>query len=447
MQHRSRFWFACVVMIVCHVLVRSSFAGPPATRPTDATWGIASRGLRASLEIQGRDTHEYHPGEPIQIYGLVQNTSDDSIRVQAIGQPSPYTILHVRIPDDRELVEAPLLGADDKAPWEKSLLSLQPGSKIEVASSSIRLGDETQGWVNAANRGLAIDLSFRHPGKYEFWYEYSVPSGGVNAWSGTLSSNHATIMVSDLPVEKRLQKPTAHQLEILKQFLGPKNAFSPRPGAKELEKAMTATENEGLALCIVELTGTKPAQYNDLLYLVQQRIGDPGPIGSGIDGPYLRRFAEQSVNTMERSNPPIDPSMTNGYAGGFDFHPGVAAVLSYLHFHPEDKKLKERAISLALRSAKMSLFPQGDADLVRGSKTRSVGSNGPLFIGFTMAWRILINTEVLHNGMSLGEAVEILGPPSADGGDWVTWIYVSPLRVNPRLRATLKEGKLSQFQE
>jgi hypothetical protein len=60
---------------------------------------------------------------------------------------------------------------------------------------------------------------------------------------------------------------------------------------------------------------------------------------------------------------------------------------------------------------------------------------------------VLLELEVLHPGMSVEAAIEILGPPSHRDGDrgYVGWHISSPRHVNPRLSAEVDDGKIIRF--
>jgi len=68
------------------------------------------------------------------------------------------------------------------------------------------------------------------------------------------------------------------------------------------------------------------------------------------------------------------------------------------------------------------------------------------------AWRVLLETGVLHTGMSLEEAVAILGLPDMVYGNKepanniVDWSYESIMHVNPALRCSFRRAVLQKIE-
>jgi hypothetical protein len=62
------------------------------------------------------------------------------------------------------------------------------------------------------------------------------------------------------------------------------------------------------------------------------------------------------------------------------------------------------------------------------------------------AWEVLLELGVLHPGMTAGEAIAILGPPSGQSDQRLIWYIATPRHVNPGLSAALKDGKVMEFQ-
>src|SRR5262245_7548863 len=68
------------------------------------------------------------------------------------------------------------------------------------------------------------------------------------------------------------------------------------------------------------------------------------------------------------------------------------------------------------------------------------------------AWRVLMETDVLRTGMSLEEAVAILGLPDMVYGNKeaanniVDWSYESIMHVNPALRCSFRGGVLQKIE-
>lgn len=119
-------------------------------------------------------------------------------------------------------------------------------------------------------------------------------------------------------------------------------------------------------------------------------------------------------------------------------------LLAYLKQSTEGDPLRAEAITLARRYAR-------PADLTKKP------DRGPAYhnlahdqLGF--AWRVLMETGVLHNGMTLEEAAAILGAPNrvygnkASGKYIVDWTYESTMHVNPALRATIKSDVIEKIE-
>src|SRR5262249_29309598 len=273
-------------------------------------------------------------------------------------------------------------------------------------------------------------LSLRKPGQYRLWYEISLPEfkdAPENAWSGSAKSREVRFTVSELPPERRLKEPTREQSLVLDEYV--KGAVEVPPGAtdpsyEEITEALQLTRNEGLALELLSLLKKRVAEEKSEWYqklriaLVQRahRASQEGPLR--IDGPYLRQL---TAFFLKRLKPALMSEET---------WPGVdlATILLYLKSHPEDNELRLEAIALARQNANLD----------------SVGEDhGLAHARLEYAWGVLIATGVLREGMSLQEAVAILGQPSHVYGDKskeyaVEWYYQSSMHVNPVLRCSMK---------
>ena len=391
------------------------------TKEAELKWGEAVNGLRGRLAISPEGgTRSYHPGEPFQFIASIKGVSGKSVRMTATANEMRlHTSLHVRIPNGRVF---------PSASRARVLLSQIPPDGSEfICLFDGRLNASIKGWLGAQTLEPDDAASFHQPGTYTFWFEYEVPSARPSAWSGKLESNHITLIVSDLPPAQRLQVPTAAQLDELRIFLGPSKGEYPHPGTIELVNAMIHTENEGLALYLMGQLDKNRAKRGQIFYLLAQRA-------AGIDGPYLRKLADWCVGILEHGNPPQSP------LPGFD-----ASVtdppLEYLHFHPEDVKLRQRIVAVAELSANIPrFFPKGPDGVYL---PRAPG--GPLFLGFYDSMKILFDQKALHDGMSVEEVTAILGRPSSQGPTEITWTYANGAERQPRISADVKDGKLSHF--
>jgi hypothetical protein len=104
---------------------------------------------------------------------------------------------------------------------------------------------------------------------------------------------------------------------------------------------------------------------------------------------------------------------------------------------PPGDPVRVQAIALARKYA-------SPADLRKGSR------EDPIFFRkdhkrLYFAWQVLLDLGVLRKGMSLEEAVAVLGAPSSVTARRASWYYSSPMHVNPLLGCTLKEGRVEAF--
>jgi hypothetical protein len=119
-------------------------------------------------------------------------------------------------------------------------------------------------------------------------------------------------------------------------------------------------------------------------------------------------------------------------------------LMDYLRLSKEGDRLRLDAITLARKYARPSdLIKKPDA----GPAYHNLAHDR---LGF--AWRVLMETGVLHQGMSLEEASAILGRADVVyenkiGGVYiVNWTYASPMHVNPALRCTVKGGVIEKIE-
>jgi hypothetical protein len=102
----------------------------------------------------------------------------------------------------------------------------------------------------------------------------------------------------------------------------------------------------------------------------------------------------------------------------------------YLHFHPEDKQQASRAIEIAKRDARVAV-----------NETKKEGAR----LDISRAFAILIKLGALHDGMKLDEAKEILGEPTRENREVVSWYLNSSRHVNPGVSAKMKDGELAEW--
>jgi len=430
MNSQALFLFAVVALAVLQTRGRVK-ADAPGAEKAEIQWGETVNGLRAHIETSDdAATRPYHPGEPLQFAGCIQNVSAKS--VQIIGEYVEFrahTLLYVRVPDGKVFVRRPHGIPDRIQPGQ----ILPNGPKFTCRFDG-RIDARLKGWFDPHTLQSETKMSLHQPGTYRFWFEYNIPSGNQASWSGKLESNHITLTVTDLPPAQRLQKPTAAQIDELRMYLGPFNGIRPRHGTAELEKAINGTENEGLALYLVEQLDRNPENMEAILHLLARRA-------DGIDGPYLHQLAIWCVESLEHGKLLPDDSFEG-------FYPTlIYAPLAYLDFHPEDAKLRGRIVAVAEQSADIYR-------LLRGGKHqpapeiffKPIRQGGPLFLGIDFALEVLLDQKALHgDGMSIAEVTAILGEPIQQGPTRITWVLPNGGVSQRWLSADVKDGKLINF--
>lgn len=426
MNSQALLVFAVVALAVFQMSGRVKADRPP-TEEEGHQWGETVNGLRAHIEISDdAATRPYHPGEPLQFAGCIQNDSAKSVQIAGLYEEmNAHTLLYVRVPDGKVLVRRSF-GYPER---NQSGLILPQGDEFTFRFDG-RIDARFKGWFVPHTLESETKLSFRQPGTYRFWFEYNVSDGDQASWSGKLESNHVALTIIDLPPAQRLQKPTAAQLDQLRVYLGSKGKY-PYPGRTELVKAMNRTENEGLAVYLVGQLDQDPADGEQIFYLLRQRA-------SGIDGPYLHQFADWCIGFLKHGT--VDQASFFGFEGS-----PIEAPLEYLHFHPDDAKLRDRIVAVAEQCLKISRLPDG------GRKQPGAGNNEPStsevsqFFVVGGAVEILFDLKVLHDGMGVDGAVTILGRPAEQDSTRITWILPTGGVRLPRISADVKDGKLSNF--
>jgi hypothetical protein len=286
-------------------------------------------------------------------------------------------------------------------------------------------------WLDPTTGKPAENATFRTEGRYELWATFEVPSNEDSPWHGAVTSPHVLVNVRNIPFEQRLQVPTAEQLAVLEEYYRDQKG-----GASiKIQTLVQRTENEGFALHLVEEADKRPDFRANLLFFTSLRAGFSSP--TGIDGPYLKRYADIVMTELEGNR--VKATVYT------DRLPSSVPLLLYLKLHPEDAQAKQRLVAIAKRSANPSSFPPGDLAIARGTP-RPLTNDGPLFIGIGQAWRILIELDVLHDGMTLDEATAILGFPTDDRKEGLRWYYPSMMHKFSWLGAQLRDGRLSGFQ-
>ena len=383
------------------------------------------------------DRYEACPGEILQLQAQVVNMSERELKVPASPQIGRIPLLHLELhlvtPAGEEFVHLPFASVEKNLSGRNFIMGIYPNKSDwllwpNTVESSLDLVGELDGWTQKGP-DQSNPLSLRKEGQYRLWYEISLPvfkDAPENAWSGSAKSNEVRFTVSELPPEQRLKEATRGQLLVLNEYV--KNADKVPPGGtdpryEQMKEALQLTRNEGLALELLRLlkkriTEEKSAWYQNLQFALVQRAHRAAQVGPlRIDGPYLRELTIfflqrlKQANTSEEMWPAVD----------------LATILLYLKSHPEDNELRLEAVAWARKNASPYVLT-GDHHLAHAK--------------LDYAWGVLIVTGELREGISLQQAVAILGLPNHVYGDksreyTVEWHYQSPMHVDPVLRCSI----------
>jgi hypothetical protein len=409
--------------------------------------------LKAKLTL---DRNEACPGEGLHLQAEVVNMSDVELKIPwSSGYPLLHLELHIVTPAGAEFMNRPYASLEKYLSDRDFQMVIHPRKSAWLLwgrASSLDLVEKADGW-SQKHLDKSIPLSFRKEGQYRLWYEVSLPyfkDAPQNAWSGSTRSNEIRFTVRELPVDQRLKEPTREQVSDLNEYVELSHLDEQVKDPKEnlallneryerIEKALQLTKNEGLALEVIRLLKDRVAEenltwYQNLLFALVQRVHETNrsrPLR--IDGPYLGELTAFFLRRLEQA------SMSEGSLPKVD----INTVLFYLKSHPEDKAQRNQALQLAKKYAR-------PANLIRWPDQGAAyhhRAHGLL----TFAWGVLIATGILREGMSLEEAVTILGLPTTVNGNkhtdcTVDWYYGSTMHVNPCLRCTVKEGFIERIE-
>jgi hypothetical protein len=400
--------------------------------PSPAMSRTDSLGAKLTL-----DRYEACPGEVLQLQAQVVNMSEVELKFPAsphVGRiPLLHLELHIVTPAGEEFVHRPYASLEQNLSERDFIMGIYPGKSDWVlwpnrVESSLDLVAMVHGW-SQKGPDQSNPLSLRNGGQYRLWYEISLPvvkNAPENAWSGSAKSNVVRFTVSELPPEQTLKEPTREQLLVLDEYV--KGADKVRPGEtdpryEQIKEALQLSRNEGLALEVLRLLKQhvpeeKSAWYQNLLVALVQRAHrafQDGPLR--IDGPYLRELTAFFLQRLKQA------FMSEEMPPAVD----LAAILLYLKSHPEDHELRLEAIALARKNASPGGLTE-DHHLAHAK--------------LEYAWGVLIAAGMLREGVSLQEAVAILGLPGHVYGDQskeytAEWPYQSPMHVNPVLRCSI----------
>ncbi|HKD36526.1 MAG TPA: hypothetical protein VKB78_06985, partial [Pirellulales bacterium] len=304
---------------------------------------------------------------------------------------------------------------------------------------SLRLADGLTRWTSREHPNGP--LSLRALGEYRIWFEEVVPpvaGAPQEAWSGKATSNAVRLVVTRFQPNEHRAAPTAEQTQAIEKLEG--SASTAIDGRDLLQQAMMRAENEQLASHLVDLCLQDDRRAMDFIVMIANRACNPDPedamngaLQLGIDGPYLKTAAMAAIGAFE--NPPRDPNHLRVFRSMY----GVNIAIAYLRFRPEDTASRDRLVKLAKQSARLP------PAMTLGSHKDVGNQKQEMPLSAAAAWQVLLELEVLHPGMSVDDAIEILGQPSSRSDEGLTWYVSTPRHVNSGLGAEIKEGKIARF--
>jgi hypothetical protein len=230
----------------------------------------------------------------------------------------------------------------------------------------------------------------------------------------------------------REDTPAAAQLADLKAVLDNPGT----PADRRIQSAMEQPGNEGLALELVRTArelhraGDDGNGFRNVLFYLDCRAGRKGELL--IDGPYLKEYAHFVQQLVEE-----ELAATTG--GGL--RTNYESLLLYLSAHPDDTALREQTLKLAMSCARVDDLPPRPAD--EGPSSR-LGAHyeHQIWNRAQFAWSVLFRLEVLHDGMELTDAIEVLGEPTPHASGNVAWQVPTGFRQATHLQAELRDGRL-----
>jgi len=403
--------------------------------------GEPSNGLRAVLSVNRTSVA---PGEVLEFSGYFWNVGAERLVLPYEPHQWPAGELHIRTPKGIVFVYAP----KKRVLPEENFYAIPPGRVDRLRDMRLRLNDSNAGWV-ARDNDAPGTLQLGGEGMYRIWFEYAIPvlpKAGEHGWSGKAISNILAISVQPMPIEKRTAKPTPGQLQDLERMISGEPSVTNEEQTlrgmpyHRLREAMLLTENEGLALEMSKRVmdswdhaGAK--WFQNCVAMLLERAGNGlSEEGPGIDGPYLKALADGVLKRLGQK----DAVPTVG-RGVLDASQMLPAVMAYARLNAQDKAFREKLVDVLQHSAKVSAWPQW-----QGMTPPDRKEDLPP-VDLTTAWRALQILGVLHDGTSVGDAIEILGRPTDQSDTGIRWYYNTPRHVNPVIFGEIKNGKVVSF--
>jgi len=408
--------------------------------PPSSGWSDVQGGARVRLTVSPGPVA--HPGEWITIGLHMYNTTDRALMMPRQSGGFVDGELHVRTPSGEEYAYH---GGVD---FVNAVLTEALRIESLARRIALRLTGPLDAWRAVAG-GNARPLSFRKPGKYTFWCRIEAQSGWSKQtqtpeWTGKATTAPVQFTVTEMPPHLRRAGLTCQQVRDLQTLLGSTASSDYQRAQGRIQKAIVRADNEALAMRMVELIEKRinddpfalnVGWQNLVYYLTLRAAGDGRALG--IDGPYLPRFARLCLKIIERQLAEPQDRWSNWG------HPW-SSIVAYLSAHGDDTALRDGAVRLAKRYAKLPKQP-ADASLPVWRDDSRTHHLAHVRLGF--AWQALTELGVLKDGITLDEAKAILGPPTLpqlrnEDDPYVHWHYHSTMHTNPRLVADLRNGKL-----
>jgi hypothetical protein len=425
--------------VLLAVLVFVRFLATPATSIAADPISLATPAIAIDAVLK-TDRTEYHPGEVVRVVGSLKNAGSVELKLpsNSLIWPFAFAALHIHTPNGDDCTYDPYGGN----PLRSSFAAITPrgyATKLPAGDDHLLFQKElrlTRDLIAWSDNGRPVDkLSLRLPGRYQIWFEYRVPpvaGAPTDAWTGVAKSNTIEFTVADLLPARQLTALTAEQRATIEKIQhAPPTSTD---GLDFLGQQMLLAENEPLAARLVELCLADPPRNMDFIRLVWLRAcstdfekGANGPLLLGIDGPYLKTAGLAAIDAIEQTKPqePHRQAFRSSY--------GIDLAIAYLRFHADDADSRERLVKIAKQSAPIP-SPHG---------FDKRPATGP--ISTPEAWTVLTELGVLHAGMTIDEAIAILGQPSGRSDKSLTWYLESPRHVNPGLSAKFENGRIVAF--
>jgi hypothetical protein len=115
------------------------------------------------------------------------------------------------------------------------------------------------------------------------------------------------------------------------------------------------------------------------------------------------------------------------------------ALIAYVQKQKDDDAVRKEAIAVAMKHAKVSEYREPpDNDPLAAHSHHNHGRA-------VTVWKLLLTTDVLKKGMTVEEAVKILGKANNAGKDYVQWYAPTHLRFSTMLTGQVRDGRIEEF--